>query len=226
MPAPELIHQVLTSLANEWRLLAFGWHVTLGLGALAVAAGWRPSQRVAAVLIATPVASVAVLAWSVGNPFNGILFGALALTMGVLARSLGPQPVSFSTPPWEAVGALLVVFGCVYPHFLKASTWLEYLVQAPLGLVPCPTLSLAAGLTLIFGSFGSKKWALILASVGLIYGLIGALVLGVGMDAVLVAGAMMLAASTVPLRAFGAGRGAAGNHSASASNSVRFRSSR
>jgi hypothetical protein len=82
----------------------------------------------------------------------------------------------------------------VYPHFLHTRTWAEYIYAAPLGLIPCPTLSAVIGATLILGLLQSKAWSLAVALAGLLYGVIGVFRLGVGLDVALIAGATILAA--------------------------------
>ena len=70
---------------------------------------------------------------------------------------------------------------------------MEYVYAAPFGLVPCPTLTVLVGVSLFAGSFGSRPWAAVVAGASLIYGVIGVAVLGVWIDVVLIAGAMVLA---------------------------------
>jgi hypothetical protein len=61
-----------------------------------------------------------------------------------------------------------------------------------LGLIPCPTLSVFIGFTLLFHGFGSKKWMLSAALIGLFYGIFGVLRLKVYLDVALIAGALFL----------------------------------
>jgi hypothetical protein len=84
----------------------------------------------------------------------------------------------------------LAVFGWFYPHFLATDRWIAYAYAAPLGLLPCPTLSAVIGITLILDFLGSRSWALTLAAAGLVYGVIGVFALGVMLDYALVAGAL------------------------------------
>lgn len=60
------------------------------------------------------------------------------------------------------------------------------------GLVPCPTLSIVIGLALMVGGFGSTAWSLVLGATGIFYGALGAARLGVTIDWVLMAGALMI----------------------------------
>jgi hypothetical protein len=100
-----------------------------------------------------------------------------------------------------ALGALLVAFGWIYPHFLEREGWFVYLYAAPLGVIPCPTLSALVGGTLIAGGFGLGAWRLILALAASFYAVFGVLRLGVFIDAVLFAGALGLLVQYVRDRA-------------------------
>jgi hypothetical protein len=87
-----------------------------------------------------------------------------------------------------------------YPHFLSGPAW-QYLYAAPLGLLPCPTLAYLLGASLLTNSFGSKTWAILLGSLGLLYGVIGVFVLRVALDWFLVAGgAVLVARAAAPLQ--------------------------
>jgi hypothetical protein len=148
----------------------------------ACACGWRPTTRVAAYILSAPLLSVSAAAWAWGNPFNGTVFAALFLVVVRLARRLSADPVSFGTPILVTLGIVLVAFGWGYPHFLKTDHWMTYAYAAPLGVLPCPTLSVAIGATLICGLLGSVAWSVTLAAAGLVYGAIGVFVLGVQLD--------------------------------------------
>lgn len=191
MPEPAEILAGLTTIANEALLLALAWHLVLGAALLALAKGWRPSQRTARVLVALPLASVAMLALLYGNPFNGVVFAVGTLALLALARRGSHEPVRRG-PPWMFwAGAASLSFGWVYPHFLDA-TPVAYLIAAPLGLVPCPTLAVAIGAALLGGGLGARAWSLTLATLGLFYGAFGVLRLGVFLDAGLILAAAVL----------------------------------
>lgn len=136
MPTSTEILAGLTALANDWRSLAIAWHLFFGAVLLGVVAGWRPSRRLAGVLLAAPLASVSVLAWAAGNPFNGTAFAILSLGLAALAARLRADPIRIGPPALAVPGALLVAFGWVYPHFLQAGSWIAYVYAAPLGLLP------------------------------------------------------------------------------------------
>ena len=192
MPTSQQIVEGLGELANGWRNVAIAWHVALGALLLAMLRGWRPGRRLTGLLLAIPIASVSALAWTAENPFNGTLFGLVAAALARVALRLPSTPIRIA-PPWMAIpGSALIAFGWVYPHFLKTDSWIPYLYAAPLGLIPCPTLSAVVGVALMTEGLGSAKWSLILAVIGVLYGVIGIFRLGVVIDVVLLVGASTL----------------------------------
>ena len=70
MPTAGEILSTATVIANEWRWLAVSWHLLMGAGVVALAAGWRPSKRLAGILITPLLISVSVLALWSSNPFT------------------------------------------------------------------------------------------------------------------------------------------------------------
>ena len=197
MPSTETILDGLTAIANDWRGLAVGWHALAACAIVGMFAGWRPTNRAVAVLLILPLLSVSAMAWSSANPFNAATFAALALVLGSIARRIASRPVRVSQPRLVVPGALLLTFAWVYPHFLHAQTWAEYIYAAPLGLIPCPTLSAVNGVTLILGLLESRAWSLTIAVMGLAYGAIGIFRLGVRIDVALLAGAAVLAVAAL-----------------------------
>lgn len=200
MPGPQQILQGLTSIANTATPVAIAWHVVLLAVVAALLGGWRPDRRLAGSLLALPVASVSVLAWLHGNPFNGVVIGAAALALLLLAQRLPATPVA-AGPKWAwGVGLVLLAFGWVYPHFLESGAPWAYLYAAPFGLVPCPTFSAVTGLALMAGGLEDRAWSGVLAGGGLFYGLFGAFLLGVQIDAILILGAASLWVMAVSIR--------------------------
>jgi hypothetical protein len=195
MPTSEAILAGLTSIANEWRVIAVLWHAFVA--ALLLAIGVRPalSNRLVGLLLVLPLLSVSALAWAAHNPFNGAVFAGLSFVLGTIALRLPSASIRIASPPLLFAGGALVAFGFAYPHFLDTAHWTVYLIAAPLGLLPCPTLSAVGGLTLIVGAFRSSAWSLTLAGVCFAYAVIGVIRLQVTMDAGLLAGAIMLAAT-------------------------------
>lgn len=194
MPSASAILEQLASLATRYWGLAVLWHIGAALALVAARRGWRPSRRLAALVLAGPLASVAVVAGIGGNPFNATVFGLLtaALVAVGVSRGRGPSPIRSG---WQAVVPMaLIAFALVYPHFLEGAPWITYLYAAPVGLVPCPTLALVSGFTLLLGGLGSRPWRYLLAAAVLFYGLLGIFRLGVYLDVpLLVAAGALLA---------------------------------
>jgi hypothetical protein len=180
MPSSSEILKSLTLISNSYIWLAVLWHGVV-FAALA-RKGWRPRQRHAAQLLLLPLLSVSVLAWIHGNPFNGLMFLALIVIFGLISLKLANRPVTLTRKWTFPVGFVVLHYALFYPHFLVGkSPWL-YLIAAPVGLVPCPTLSLVLGFTLIFSGFHSRAWQAVCAAAGLFYALFGILILGVWLD--------------------------------------------
>jgi hypothetical protein len=180
------------AIANEWRGLAAAWHIIV---AALVVVLWRrrvDGRAVAAVLALMPLSVATMAAWS-GNPFNITMFVALGLVMLALAGTDVSAQLRVAGAREVGAGVIMCAFGWVYPHFLDGPAW-QYLYAAPLGLLPCPTLAMLMGVSLLADSFGSKAWAILLGSLGLLYGLIGVFVLHVTVDWFLIAGATVLLA--------------------------------
>ncbi len=187
----DVILNAAETIAREWRALAIAWHVA--------AAGWlafiftgHATNRTSAAALTMPMISVAALAWWSGNPFNALLFAAAACVLLPIGLRCRRDRVRRATG-WEfAAGAALCVFGWSYPHFLQGAWW-RYLFEAPLGRLPCATLAFLIGATLIVRNFTSRAWTAVVLGLGVIYGATGVFVLGVAIDRVLLAGAVLLA---------------------------------
>jgi hypothetical protein len=192
MPSSQVVLDGLRAIANTWQGLAIAWHVALAASLAALVLGWRPAKRLAGALFAIPLVSVSALAWLAGNPFNGTVFAILAVGLAGQAVRLPHGRVAVASPWHVAAGGLLTAFGWVYPHFLATQSPATYLYAAPLGLIPCPTLSALVGLALMIDGLGSRWWSMTLALGGAAYGLIGWLRLGVTIDVILLAGAVAL----------------------------------
>lgn len=195
MPDRSEILAGLTLIANRAELLAIFWHLALGALGVAVLVGSQPSRRALTLGLSAPLASVAGCALYYANPFNGLVFGLSALATAWLAYRAPAAPLSAATGWTRVLGALLVVFGWTYPHFLEGPG-LRYLYAAPLGVIPCPTLSAVIGITLLGNGLVGGAWSRLLACVGGFYAVFGALRLGVTIDLVLLAGAVGLVAQS------------------------------
>jgi len=197
MPSAETILNGLAAIANDWRWLAITWHLWLAMLTGLLVGGWRPSVRTARWLLCAPLVSVAVLAWLSGNPFNGVMFVGLVAVLGRESFRMSDEPVRLASPAWLARGAALVAFGAVYPHFVQADAPAAYILASPFGLLPCPTLSVVIGSTLVFANLGSRRWSALMLLAAALYGAIGVFRLGVALDWGLFAGAALLVARMV-----------------------------
>lgn len=192
MPNSEQILNGLSAIANQWQMLATAWHLYFIVLAGGLALGSRLSKRIGAILLAVPLLSVSVLAWLSANPFNGLLFALASVALLIIAIRLPQEPVEIA-PLWlTAAGIFLFLFGWLYPHFLESASFLPYLYAAPVGLIPCPTLSIVTGLSLMVGGLESRAWSGVLGGMGLFYALFGAFRLGVTIDLILLLGAVLL----------------------------------
>jgi len=193
MPSSDTVLAGLTALANDWRWLAIAWHVLLGVSVVLFVAGWRPSVRLAGCFLGAPLLSVSLAAWLAGNPFNGTVFAILGAVLVAKAVGFPDAAVRLGPPTVGVLGVAFVVFGGTYPHFLRTESWSTYLYASPLGILPCPTLSVLIGGTLVFSNLGSTSWRMALAGAGLVYGVIGVFRLGVVLDSGLLLGSGVLA---------------------------------
>ena len=182
----------LQSIANEYSFVAIIWHVVILIFFFLLFFRVVATQRTTGILISLPLISVAVFAWMSGNPFNGSVFTLFAGLVLIFGFRVPVIPLETSRLPFLIIGILMIIFGLVYPHFLENGSPVRYLVAAPTGLIPCPTLSLVIGLALVFGGFHSQAMMLTLIVAGLFYGIFGAFRLGVTLDLFLLFGTVSL----------------------------------
>jgi hypothetical protein len=197
VPSPDAILTGLGEVANQWRALAVAWHAVLGTMLIGFVRGWRPSHRAAGLFLSTPLLSVSIAAWASGNGFNATMFAGLFASLIILAKGLSADRVHLASSIHLVSGSLLGMLGWVYPHFLESDSWLAYTYAAPLGILPCPTLAAVIGATLILRLFTARRWTLTLAIAGMAYGIVGAFILAVPLDYVLLAGSFWLARAAV-----------------------------
>lgn len=195
MPAAKDILASLERIANAATMVAIAWHIVLFVAFAAIVAGFRPRRRSLAWMSILPVLSVSAVAHWHESRFNGFMFAVLAAALAASIPRGGNERVRLG-PLWAVVlGSAMIAFAWSYPHFLDASRFpFAYLYAAPVGLIPCPTLSLLIGVTLVTGASVGTRAAVVLALAGLFYGLVGLVKLDVEIDAVLVAGALGLLA--------------------------------
>jgi hypothetical protein len=189
MPKPHEILTGLTQIANEAFAIAVAWHVIVAIVFVAAALGWRIGNRSASLSLSALLASVSMLAWAYGNPFNGVVFAVIASALAWFAWRAPRQPLRGSAAWSRGVGVTLIAFAWTYPHFLVGRAPSAYLYGAPLGTIPCPTLAFATGTTLLVSGLGTRGYRFVLAAAAGFYALFGMFRLDVAMDAVLLVGA-------------------------------------
>jgi hypothetical protein len=194
MPSSHEALQGLAGLAHAWTGMAIAWHAAGAAILLACAAGYRPGLRLILAALIAPLLSVSLLALAGQNPFNAVAFALLAAGLTGSALAAGAGELRTRPRFLLLAGAASFLTAWVYPHFLGDDTGWRYFYLAPLGVLPCPTLLAAVGLSLLVEGALPRAGALLLAAFGLFYGLLGVLWLGVALDAVLVAGSALLGA--------------------------------
>ena len=188
MPTTQEILGGLQSIVNKYYVLAIVWHLLFYVLIAALIARWQPSNKLIALLICFPVISVAIMAWFSGNPFNGTVFTISVILLLIFGLKATNQTITYSQLPYLLAGIFMVLFGLVYPHFLNADSFLKYFYASPVGLIPCPTISILIGFILIFNGLSSQSITLTLIVLGLFYGIFGVLKLAVYLDIFLVIG--------------------------------------
>lgn len=192
MPTPDQILNGLALAANRFYFVSIFWHLLVLLFLIALISGRKFSMKQVMAFLTLPLSSVAIIAYLTSNPFNGIVFGVLTIILWITIIRAEDKPLEMKWDALSIAGFILVLFGLFYPHFLEEKNFLHYLYKAPSGLIPCPTLSLAIGITLLFHGFHHRKWMWYFSCIGLFYGVFGVMRLGVILDVFLIAGALLL----------------------------------
>jgi len=191
MPTSAEILSGLQQIVDEHSLISIFWHIVFYLYLLFVFLRPKVKRQEMSLIVSVPLLSVSFLAWNTGNPFNGAVFALLFLLALYFGFKNLREQIQVSGILYRIAGAVMILFGLIYPHF--AGLNLSLLIQSPLGLIPCPTLSLLVGFALFFRGFGSKPQVILFAVAGMFYGLFGVFRLGVMVDTVLIVGSFMLA---------------------------------
>lgn len=197
------------SIASELTVVAVAWHLAIAVVLAGLWAGWRPSLRVGLALIAAPLGSVAIAAFSYGNAFDAVSFGMLALLLLGMANSAPAVPASSGASWTTTLGTILIAFGLVYPQFVEGA-WYRALYAAPVGLVPSPTLAVVAGFTLLAGGLTGAAVTGVLAAWTAFYALLGVARFGVILDVGLILAVLGLSARALHEVRIHARRGAPG----------------
>lgn len=199
MPTSAEILAGLTQIAHRGIGVAIAWHLALVVVVIALLRGWHPSIRTARLGLSALLTSVAAFAFVSGNPFNGVVFAVGASLVGASGVNDGKVRVVRASPAVMAIGRASIAFGSVYPHFLDVPA-AGYVIAAPLGLVPCPSLALAIGFAILGNGLGARAWTFALAGLGLFYAAFGVIRLGVYLDLPLALGSLALVAVAIAAR--------------------------
>ncbi len=190
-PTSSEILQSLERISNDLLLLSVLYHLLIFGFTIALFNGWRPSNKVFGSVLALPLLSVSVISLWYENPFNGLMLLASFTLLVLFLIQTETKKIELSKR-WLLVPAIIMlIFGWMYPHFVHHTVY-TYFVAAPIGLIPCPTLSLIIGFSLLFNGLDSKKWSFPLSLIGLFYGILGVFVLDVLIDAFLMGGSLIL----------------------------------
>lgn len=192
MPAPSSILEGLSTISRENEILAVFWHLYFAGLILGIILGWRPSKRIATIMLILPLFSVGILAGIYNNPFNAVSFFLFAVSLALIGLFLPKEKVKRG-PLWSVIaGIIMIFFGWIYPHFLEDPSWWNYLYKTPAGLIPCPTLSITIGFALLTDGLSSRIWPFLFSLIGIFYGLFGFIRLGVDIDIILFIGSLIL----------------------------------
>ena len=191
MPTPEEILKSTAYLANNYMAIAAMWHVVIVLLITSYISRRWMSSRIYYGLPALLFLSVSLLALSVLNFFNSFVYFGLSIIFLRKAIRIRDSHFELNDSVFLTVSACLIILsGLVYPHFLNAS-FFAYIVASPTGVIPCPTLLLVSGISLLFVRSDDKSIFYTLIPVNVAYGLIGILFLGVYLDIILIAAAIL-----------------------------------
>jgi len=193
LPTPDEILAGLADIASDNHSAGVIWHGALLFVLVALALGFRPYERHARLALVFPLASVSAFSWSYGNPFNGMVFSISAVLLALMG-AFGPtrHRVQGASRPFAMAAFILIALGGAYPHFSPNAPLWRLLYDSPFGLIPCPTLLVVIGLTLLGRGLGSFSWTVVSSVLGVFYGAFGGWRLGVTIDWVLVAGSLLL----------------------------------
>ena len=200
MTTKEEILAGLSTLANEYTDIAIVWHVIILIVLAALFAGWKPGNTLMILMLSSLLMSVSVFAGIDNNLFTAAIFAFLVIVSIYASLRSGNGTIKGDRSWPDIAGLLMIIFGLVYPEFLKTDSIIEYVYATPTGLIPCPTLAVLTGFTLLYKGFGSVTWSLTIILSGLFYGLLGVFYLGIYMDWFLVVGSVVLLMNTYFLR--------------------------
>jgi hypothetical protein len=192
MPDSAEILNGLSLASNQYIWLNIAWHIIAFAFLVFLLTGRKINQKLVASGLSMGLLSVGYIAVQVSNPFNAFIFAFSALIFGIYTLKFKKIGIGIKWDLITVLGLILVIFGFVYPHFLLAKSWVNYIYASPMGMIPCPTISAFIGFTLMLKGFHSKRWMFTAGILGLFYGIFGVVRLKVELDIMLIAGAFFL----------------------------------
>jgi hypothetical protein len=191
MPAAWEILRSAKFITDNYFIAAIAWHVWIYFFILLLFISKnKPSAKTVALLMIMPLVSVAVIAGLTGVYFNAASFGIISLLLVIFSPKSG-EPIHFTASPLiKFTGIVFIITGMLYPHFSDNKNLL--FITGPTGLIPCPTLLLVIGFTLLFERL-SVKWHGTLIVAALFYGVVGVFRLKVFLDILLLIAMLPLA---------------------------------
>jgi hypothetical protein len=190
MPTANEILLSLQFLANKYVEMSIAWHVIIVFVIILAIYNKKINTKLYLGICGFLFLSVSLMAAIVMNPFNFLFFLLLAIVF--LRKSLLQvhSHLHFKRQTVSKVFAyLLILSGLIYPHFLGPEI-LVYFMAAPVGIIPCPTLLVTSGLTLLF-TIPDIKLNYFLIPANVFYGAIGVFFLAVTLDIILLLAAII-----------------------------------
>jgi hypothetical protein len=139
--------------------------------------------------------SVSVVSAASASYLNAATFAVLCAALVGLSSAARDEGVRAGPRSTAMLGIALIAYGFWYPAF--ARDWLEALWASPVGVLPCPTLAVLAGFTILGGGLGKPTVPIVLGTWVAFYAGFGVVGLGVVLDAGLLVGLAGLAAVVV-----------------------------
>lgn len=184
-----LILNYINSVAGKYPILSIALHLmVIALTILLFIPAFKQKRFMFNGVLALLCTSVAVIASINGNYFNGGFFVILLgfVFIEFFRRRNEIETVFFGRHTWgenvkNAFCFAMILLGLLYPHFVNVSPVL-FIFLSPLGIIPCPTLTVVMGLLNLFYPRVSKGVYTAATLMALFYGITGVFLLQVYMD--------------------------------------------
>jgi hypothetical protein len=193
MRTPEEITRMLETVSRETRSYSTFMHIlflaVIGVG-LAVN---RMRNSLFSFFIAYLSLSATVIAVMYAIVPNVIVFGTFFV---LILHAYFSKNLNFDfdhiTPASVLFGALGLIFGFWYLHWVESPVWLNALVSSPLGVVNCPTMATLCGFLCLSRKPRSAMLEAFVALMTLYFGFFGIFRLGAYVDVALILCALFL----------------------------------